>query len=125
MPPRGPVPNRYVGENSHFNITYWNDNFVRKNRQVTLVLPIWDEISTDSTPCYNPEYQTKINFRNNPEQVFFKHQDKVNSGTTSLYKTIYPHCSTNNFLSHLLGTNTESLYMAWKASFIWLVLPIE
>jgi hypothetical protein len=40
MPPRGPVPNRFVGENSHFNVTCWNDNFDYYNRQVTLALPL-------------------------------------------------------------------------------------
>jgi hypothetical protein len=29
-----------VGEISHINVTYWNDNFDFKNRQVTLALPI-------------------------------------------------------------------------------------
>ena len=40
VPPRGSVPNRLVGEISHFNVTCWNDNFDFLSSQVTRMLPL-------------------------------------------------------------------------------------
>ena len=39
VPLRRPVPNWFVGENSHFNVTFWNDYFALENRQAFLALP--------------------------------------------------------------------------------------